>query len=259
MRFFDTHCHLDDEQFDSIREDILARAVDAGVRDMLAVGVNAESSQACVSLAAQHETVLAAVGIQPNYCAEAQPGDWEKILQLSQDLHVSALGETGLDRYWDHSPFELQQDYFDRHIRLSQETQLPFVVHLRDCEEDILQMLREARSRGPLTGVMHSFTGTASGASECVELGMHISFAGMVTYKKSEELREIAAAIPADRILIETDAPYLSPHPKRGHRPNEPALVVHTARCLADVRGVTLEEFARTTTQNAQRLLVRRG
>ena len=209
MRFFDTHCHLDDEQFDSIREDLLARAVDAGVRDMLAVGVTADSSQACVSLAAEQEAVLAAVGIQPNCCAEAKPGDWERIVELAQDPQVAALGETGLDRYWDRCPFELQQDYFDRHIRLSQQTQLPFVVHMRDCEEDILQMLREARSRGPLTGIMHSFTGTAAGAAECVEVGLHISFAGMVTYKKSEALRNIAATVPADRILIETGRPIL--------------------------------------------------
>jgi len=259
MRFFDTHCHLDDEQFEPIREDVVARAVEAGVRDMLAVGVTADSSQACIALAATYEPVLAAVGIQPNYCAEAKPGDWERIVELSEDAHVAALGETGLDRYWDHSPFELQQDYFDRHIRLSQQTQLPFVVHLRDCEEDILQMLREARSRGPLSGIMHSFTGTAAGAAECVELGLHISFAGMVTYNKSTELRSIAATIPSDRILIETDAPYLSPHPKRGQRPNEPSLVIHTAECLAETRGVALLEFTQTTTLNAQRLLKRRG
>lgn len=259
MRFFDTHCHLDDEQFDPIREYVITRAVEAGVREMLAVGVTAESSLACAELADKCDPVLAAVGIQPNYCSEAKPGDWERIVELAQSANVAALGETGLDRYWDHSPFELQQDYFDRHIRLSQQTHLPFVVHLRDCEEDILQMLREARSRGRLTGIMHSFTGTESGAAECVELGLHISFAGMVTYKKSEELRNIAATVPSDRILIETDAPYLSPHPKRGHRPNEPALVVHTAECLAEVRGVTIQAFAETTTLNAQCLLKRRG
>src|SRR5205823_10658845 len=138
------------------------------------------------------------------------------------------LGETGLDRYWDYTPFDVQQDYFDRHLRLSQQCHLPFIVHTRESDADVLTMLRDARTRGPLAGVMHSFTGTAETATECVELGMYISFAGMVTFKKSDDLRAVAAAVPADRLLIETDSPYLSPHPLRGKR-NEPANLVHTA------------------------------
>lgn len=254
MRLFDTHCHLDDEQFDSDRDDVVRRAVESGVETMLAVGTTAASSVSTVALAARYDSVLAAVGIQPNYCAEAGPGDWSRIVELASAPKVVALGETGLDRYWDHTPFDVQQDYFDRHIRLSQERSLPFIVHLRDCEEDILRMLREARVRGPLRGVMHSYTGTVAGAAECIALGLHISFAGMVTYKKSGELRDIAVTIPDDRILIETDAPYLSPHPKRGQRPNEPALLVHTAACLAETRGTSLELFAELTTANANRL-----
>jgi TatD DNase family protein len=147
----------------------------------------------------------------------------------------------------------VQQDYFDRHLRLSQQTGLPFIVHSRDCNEEILVMLREARQRGPLAGVMHSFTGTAATAAECVELGLYVSFAGMVTYKKSQALRDVAQTIPADRILIETDSPYLSPHPLRGQR-NEPAHLLHTAACLAALRGVPLEDFCRQATQNARRL-----
>ncbi|MBC8355633.1 MAG: TatD family hydrolase [Planctomycetes bacterium] len=254
MRLFDTHCHLDDEQFDSNRDDIVQRAVQAGVGTILAVGTTADSSLASVGLAQQYETVLAAVGVQPNYCAEAAAGDWDKVVELANSPRVVALGETGLDRYWDHTPFDVQEDYFDRHIQLSQRRDLPFIVHLRDCEEDILRMLREARLRGALQGVMHSYTGSAAGAAACIELGLYVSFAGMVTYKKSDELREIAATIPDDRILLETDAPYLSPHPKRGQRPNEPALVVHTATCLAEARGTSLESFAELTTANANRL-----
>lgn len=259
MRLFDTHCHLDEEQFNGIRDDVIQRALDAGVARMIAIGVTAASSEACIDLATRFEAVSAAAGIQPNYCHEAAEGDWDRIVALSRSPRVVALGETGLDRHWNHSPFDLQQDYFDRHLRLSQESGVPFVVHLRDCEEEILQMLREAHARGPLNGVMHSFTGSAAGAAECVELGLHISFAGMVTYKKSQELRDVAAAVPSDRILIETDAPYLSPHPKRGQRPNEPALLVHTAACLAEVRGVSIDEFAETTTINAQQLFRRSG
>ena len=254
MRLFDTHCHLDDEQFEADREGVVSRAMESGVATILAIGTTAASSSQSVALARSYDSVLAAVGIQPNYCAEAKTDDWDRIVELANAQEVVALGETGLDRYWDHTPFDVQEDYFDRHIRLSQQRNLPFIVHLRDCEEDILRMLREARARGPLQGVMHSYTGTAAGAAECIAFGLHISFAGMVTYKKSVELREVATTIPDDRILIETDAPYLSPHPKRGQRPNEPALVVHTARCLAETRGTSLEAFAELTTTNANRL-----
>lgn len=257
MRLFDTHCHLDDEQFDEIRETVLQRAVDAGVERMVAVGTTAESSQACIDLARAQSAVVAAVGIQPNYCAESAEGDWDRIVQLAQDPHTVALGETGLDRYWDRCPFDLQQDYFDRHLRLSQQLGLPFIVHMRDCEADVLSMLQAARQRGSLRGVMHSFTGSAVMAAACLELGLYISFAGMVTFPKSVDLHAIAQRVPADRLLIETDAPYLSPHPHRGRRPNEPALLVHTASWLAKLRGVAVESLAQQTTENAYRLFAR--
>lgn len=257
MQLFDTHCHLDDEQFDDDRDGVVARACEAGVEAIIAVGTTITSSRVCVDLASRYDRVAAAVGIQPNYCAEFSDGDWDYITSLANEPHVVALGETGLDRYWDYTPFDIQQDFFDRHLRLAQQRELPFIVHMRDCEADVLEMLRAARGRGPLSGVMHSFTGSDQGAVECVELGLHISFAGMVTYKKSTELRQIAVTIPADRILIETDAPYLSPHPKRGQRPNEPALLVHTASCLAEQRGETVASFARQTTENARALFRR--
>src|SRR5439155_17986275 len=156
--------------------------------------------------------------------------------------------------YWKDTPLPLQQDFFDRHIRLSQATGLPLVIHLRETVAEIFGMLREARQRGPLRGVMHSFTGTAAEAAEFLDLGLHISFAGMLTFKKSDDLRVVAAGIPADRVLVETDSPYLSPEPFRGKRPNEPARVVHTAECLATVRGISLNDFARQTTANAHAL-----
>jgi TatD DNase family protein len=252
--WIDTHTHLDDEQFNDDRRAVVERAAAAGVSAMVAVGTTAESSDLCVRLAQQYDGVFAAVGIQPNYCAEASADDWDRVVRLVDQQRVVALGETGLDRYWDYTPLELQRDFFDRHLRLAQQRDVPFIVHMRDCAEDILAMLREARDRGPLRGVMHSFTGDAATAAECVELGLHISFAGMVTFKKSVALREVAGAIPDDRILIETDAPYLSPHPKRGQRPNEPALIVHTGACLAGVRGTDIETFAARTAANARRL-----
>ncbi len=249
----DTHAHLDADDFDADRPAMIERAIAAGVERIVAIGVTADSSAAVVKLAAQYPSVYAAVGIHPNYTAEAKPEDWDRVLALVKEPRVVALGETGLDRYRDNAPFELQQDYFDRHIRLSQATGLPFVVHMRACEADVLEMLRAARERGPLTGVMHSFTGDEALAAECVALGMYISFAGMVTYKKSDSLRAVAKAIPADRILVETDSPYLAPEPFRGKR-NEPANVVRTAKCLAAVRGQTLADFAAETTANARRV-----
>jgi TatD DNase family protein len=254
MRLIDTHAHLDDEQFDQQRAAVVERAQAAGVEAVVAVGTTAAASRKCVELAQQFEIVYAAVGIQPNHCAQAQPEDWQQVVELLSRPKVAALGETGLDRYWDYTPFDVQQDYFDRHLRLSQQRDVPFIVHMRDCGDEIVAMLREAAQRGPLRGVMHSFTGDELLARQCLELGLYISFAGMVTYKKSDELRRVAAAIPVDRLLVETDAPYLSPHPERGKRPNEPALLVHTAACLAEVRGVPVEQLAELTTENARRL-----
>ena len=254
---FDTHTHLDQEEFDSNRGDVITAARNAGVMEMVAVGTTALASQKCVRIAQQFDGVVAAVGIQPNYVAETTNHDWDAIVQLL-DKHrgtrsdIVAIGETGLDRHWDHTPFEHQQDYFDRHIRLAQDQQLPFIVHMRDCTKDIMEMLREARLRGPLQGIMHAFTGDPAMAAECVELGMHISFAGMVTFKKSEPLRKTAATIPDNRLLLETDSPYLSPEPVRGKRPNHPAHLLHTAECLAKVREVTLTTLAEQTTDNAR-------
>lgn len=253
MPLIDTHAHLDDEAFDADRDAVIARARAAGVEAVVVVGCTAASSLACVELAARDPLLVAAVGIQPNYTAEAAPGDWDAIVTLATRPRVVAIGETGLDRYWDRAPFDLQQDYFDRHLRLSQSTGLPFIVHTRESDADVLAMLREARSRGRLRGVMHSFTGTRETAAECLELGLYISFAGMVTYKNAQDLRDVAATIPSERILAETDSPYLSPHPLRGKR-NEPANVVHTAALLAALHGQAPDDFARQERANAREL-----
>ena len=260
MHLFDTHAHLASEHLAADLPGMLVRAKAAGVATILSVGTDLASSRRCCDLATANEGVLASAGIHPTHAGEAQETDWDEVVRLaSEDSHVVALGETGLDNYWKDVPFALQQDYFDRHLRLSQQIQLPFIVHQRECMAEILTMLREAALRGPLKGVMHSFTGTADEAAECLELGMHISFAGMVTFKKSDELRAVAKTIPANRILVETDSPYLSPEPFRGKRPNEPARVVHTADCLAQVRGVSLAQFAEQTTANSRALFAARA
>lgn len=252
----DTHCHLDQAEFDADRDDVVRRAEAAGVEAMVAVAVTADSSDVILEFAAARPKVFVAVGIHPNYTQLAQPGDWDRIVALVDRPKVVGLGETGLDKHWDYAPFPLQQDYFDRHIRLSQRTGLPFIVHARDCEADVVAMLEEAHTRGPLRGVMHSFAGEATTAVRCLEFGMYVSFAGMVTFKKSDTLRAVAATIPDDRLLIETDSPYLAPMPLRGKR-NEPANVAHTLKLLAEVRGTSIAELDRLTTANARQLFDR--
>jgi TatD DNase family protein len=255
MELFDTHAHLDQEDFDVDRAEVIERAHTAGVAQILTVGTTAASSRKCVDLAAEYAGVYAAVAIHPNYLTEATAGDWEAIQELASAPRVVAIGETGLDRHWDFTPFDVQLESFERHLRLAHERDLPFVLHMRDCEADVLAALQAAHAEyGALNGIMHSFTGDAELAKACLALGLHISFAGMVTYKKSTALRECAATIPSERLLVETDSPYLSPEPVRGVRRNEPAHVRHTAECVARVRGVSVEELAAQTTANARRL-----
>lgn len=250
---FDTHAHLDEDAFAQDVDDVLARAVAAGVQQMLAVATTVASSRETIALAARVSNVFASVGIHPNYAAQAQPGDWEAIEELSSSPKVIAIGETGLDRYWDHTPFEIQLDYFRRQIELAKRLDVPFIVHCREAEPDVVAVLREMAGTGSLKGIMHSFCGGRSTLDVALELGLHISFAGMLTFKKNADLRELAKSVPLDRLLVETDAPYLAPQPQRGKR-NEPAFVRHTAECLAEVHGKTFDEIAAITTANARRL-----
>lgn len=252
MRLFDTHAHLASPQLESLLDQVLDRAKSAGVEGIVAIGTNPQDSDRCVKIAHGSPFVFAAVGYQPNNCHQASEAGWEVICELVKDPKVVAIGETGLDRYWDDCPFEIQQLWFDRHIQLSQNSGKPLVVHMRECELDIIESLK--KFDGPIRGIMHSYTGSAESAKVCLDLGLHISFAGMVTFKKSSELREVAATIPLDRLLVETDSPYLSPHPYRNRRPNEPALVQYTVECLAEVFGMEAESLAERTTENALQL-----
>lgn len=254
VHLIDTHAHLDEDAFIGERDEVIARAREAGLEAVLTIGTTAASSRIAIEIAEANPDIYAVVGIQPNYVSEADEGDWESIVELARNDRVVAIGETGLDRYWDFAPFDLQLDYFHKHVDLAQESRVPFIIHCREAEADVVEFLREKhRQTGSLVGVMHSFCGDQDTADTCIEMGLHISFAGMVTFKRNTELREVAATIPAERLLIETDSPYLSPIPFRGKR-NEPAHVEHTARCLAEVRGVSYEEIAETTAANARRL-----
>lgn len=249
----DTHAHLDEQSFEVDLDDVLTRAADQRVEAIFTIGVTAATSRAAVALAKKHSQLYAVVGIQPNYVAQANADDFDQITELASDPRVIAIGETGLDRYWDSSPIELQRDYFFRHIELARRVGKPFIVHCREADADVVDVLKEAAQSGPLHGVMHSFCGDQATADACLELGMYLSFAGMLTFKSNQALRDVAKTVPRDRLLVETDSPYLAPVPMRGKR-NEPANVVHTARCLADVHGLTLEDLAAITTANTKRL-----
>ena len=278
----DTHAHLDQQEFDADRAAVIARAREAGVEAIVCPAVSARSAEAVIRLAEEfcstaapgcdelsmtaeggcptnrHGVDLwAAVGIHPNYTAETAPDDWDRIVELADNPRVVAIGETGLDRYRDYSPLKIQQEYFDRHLRLAHSRDLPVIIHCRDAREEMLPMLRAAAANGPLSGVLHAFSGTADFAAECLSLGLHVGFAGNVTYsnRKNDYLRDVAREIPEDRLLIETDSPYLIPQAFRGRKKrNEPSYVVRTAAFLAELRGVPVDQLAAATTANARRL-----
>jgi TatD DNase family protein len=259
MNLIDTHAHLDDEKFRQDLPQVLDRAAATGVECVVTVATTADDSARCVELAARHGLLTASVGIQPNHVAQAAAGDWDRIVDLVTRDKVVAIGETGLDRYWDYTPFDQQEDYFARHLQLARQHRLPVIIHCRDAEADVVRMLRtEYDQHGPVRGVMHSFTGDLATVRTCLELGLYISFAGMVTYKNANDLREVARQIPADRLLVETDCPYLAPVPQRGKR-NEPAFVAHTAECLARERGEEIAALAEQTTRNARALFNLKG
>ncbi|MGW8256358.1 MAG: TatD family hydrolase [Thermoguttaceae bacterium] len=258
MSFFDTHAHLDLEEFDGDLPAVVERSRQAGVDEILCVGISLQSSLAAIDLAEQYSGIYPAVGIHPNSADEAGAEDWQAIETLAAKPSVKAVGETGLDRFREYTPFALQVEYFQRHLELSQSRNLPIVIHCREAADELMPLLRQAASKAPLKGILHAFSGDAEMARECVALGLYVSFAGNVTYtnKKFRLLREAALAVPDDRLLVETDSPYLTPEPLRGkQKRNEPANVAHTARFLAQLRGLEPSELERQTTANARRLL----
>ena len=230
------------------------RAKAAGVIGIMVIGIDVVTSRRACDLAAEYPGYLfAVVGIQPNSAAEAAQGDFQIIEELAGYPGVRAIGETGLDCYWDDTPMTLQHEYFDRHMQLCRDTSLPMVIHMRDSGDLIVEQLKKQSSVPP--GVMHSFTGDKQLASRVSRSWASTSvLPAWSRSRKSDDLRDVAKQVPEDRLLVETDSPYLSPEPFRGKRPNEPARVEHTLRCLAKVRGVTAEHLAHVTTENAKRL-----
>ncbi len=256
----DTHCHLDDPAYAADLDAVLARAAEAGVGGMLTIGTDLASSRRAVALAAARPTVWAAVGIHPQDATQWTDEADAALEQLAAQPKVVAIGEVGLDYYRETSPRAQQQHAFRRALQLAHRRRLPVIIHCRDAWDDLFAILREVRSppivpQGlpPVAGVLHCFTGDAAAAKTALDLGLTISFAGNLTFKNAEPLRAVARQIPTDRLVVETDAPYLTPHPRRGRR-NEPAEVVQTATVLAQLKSLPLDDVARITSVNAYQL-----
>jgi len=246
--FIDTHAHLNDEQFVNDLEEVLIRAKEANVGKIITVGYDLPSSEKAVDLAARYENIYAVVGIHPDEAKTIDNNTYQILEVLTQKEKVVGIGETGLDYYWDSSPRSVQQEAFRQHIRLANKLNLPVVVHDREAHGDVLRILQEEK---PKKGILHCFSGSKEMAEECVKLGLYISFAGPVTFKNAKKTVEVASAVPLERILIETDCPYLAPHPLRGKR-NQPAHVILIAEKLAEIRSKSLQEIEEITKKNAK-------
>jgi TatD DNase family protein len=246
----DTHCHLDMKEFDADRDAVIRRARDAGFEALITVGSDLEGTIRAMEIAEEYDFVYASIGIHPHDAKDFTEKIYSDLLEWSRKEKVVAIGETGLDYHYDHSPREVQQEVFRQHLRLAREAGLPVIVHSREAKEDTLLILRES---GINNGVFHFFSGDAAMAEEAMEMGFYISLAGPVTFAKSAQLNEIARIVPDDYLLTETDAPYLSPVPFRGKR-NEPAYMEHTLRHIAALRNISFDDADRITTLNAKRL-----
>jgi TatD DNase family protein len=252
----DSHCHLDYPEFASELDEVLSRARAAGVGHFLTIGTELETFPRVRATAHRAADIHCTVGVHP-HSAEKEPLTGpQALLAHADDEKVVAFGETGLDFYYNNSPREAQIADFRTHIVAAREAGLPLVVHTRDAEDDTIAILREEYDKAEIRGVIHCFTGTAKLARGALELGFFISVSGIATFKKADELRAVIRDVPLDRLLVETDAPYLAPQPTRGKR-NEPAFVVHTANMLAELKGVTPDALASATTANFFRLFTK--
>lgn len=254
--YIDSHAHIEGREFDADRDAVIKRALDAGVEIIVCIGngeVAADSHAAAFRLAEQYEFIYTTLGVHPHEARLLDENLRAQLEELSRHPKVIAWGEIGLDYHYDNSPRDVQREAFRKQLRMARERGVPVSIHTREAEADTLAILREEWTDSGPGGVIHCFTGTRAFAESAVDLGFYISFSGVVTFKKAEELRETARVLPVDRILIETDAPYLAPVPYRGRR-NEPAYVVETARAIAELRGTAQETIGRVTSENFARL-----
>ncbi|MBO0961755.1 TatD family hydrolase [Neobacillus sp. MM2021_6] len=248
---FDTHVHLNDEQFNEDLEEVILRAQNEGVANMVVVGFDRPTIQRAMELTEKYAFIYACVGWHPVDAIDMTDEDLVWIEELASHPKVVAIGEMGLDYHWDKSPKEIQKEVFRRQIRLAKKVKLPIVIHNREATADIMEIL-EDEGAAEVGGIMHCFSGSPEIARKCVEMNFYISLGGPVTFKNAKKPKEVAAEIPLDKLLIETDCPYLAPHPYRGKR-NEPGYVKLVAEEIAEIKGLTFAEVAEATTRNAKK------
>lgn len=252
----DSHCHLDFPDFAAEVDDVVARAQAAGVGLMVTISTKVSEFDKILAIAERFPNVYCSVGIHPHEAASEPETDTATLVKLAAHPKVVGIGETGLDYYYEHSPREPQMRCFLAHIAAARETGLPLIVHTRDADEDTAAVLTQEMGKGAFPGLLHCFTSSPALAAKALDLGFYISMSGILTFKSAAELQETARGIPLDRLLVETDSPYLAPIPKRGKR-NEPSFVVHTAAKLAELKDVSADTLARTTSENFLRLFSR--
>jgi len=248
MQLFDTHCHIDFPHFDEDRDDVFTRMAEEGVSRIVAVSVEIEQTPRLIKLVESRNHVWFSVGVHPNHEVDVEP-TVEELVELSKHKKCVAIGETGMDFFRDALPADVQESRFRTHLKAAHIVNKPVIVHMRDADEATLRILKDEDVAG-CGGIMHCFSSGWDAASEALDMGMSISFSGNVTFKKNDDLREVARKVPLESMLIETDSPYLAPVPKRGKR-NEPTYVKHVAECIAEVRGISLEALVEATTANA--------
>lgn len=252
----DSHCHLDFPDFAAEVDDVVARAQAAGVGLMVTISTKVSEFDKILAIAERFPNVYCSVGIHPHEAASEPETDTATLVKLAAHPKVVGIGETGLDYYYEHSPREPQMRCFLAHIAAARETGLPLIVHTRDADEDTAAVLTQEMGKGAFPGLLHCFTSSPALAAKALDLGFYISMSGILTFKSAAELQETARGIPLDRLLVETDSPYLAPIPRRGKR-NEPSFVVHTAAKLAELKDVSADTLARTTSENFLRLFSR--
>jgi len=249
----DSHCHLDFPDYAGKVDEVLVRAKAAGVGVCVSIGTELKRFPGVKAVAEAHDNVWCSVGVHPHESEKELLDDEAALVTEAAHPKVVGIGETGLDYYYEHSPRDPQRRNFRSHIAAARRTGLPVIVHTRDADDDTIEILRDEMGKGAFTGLIHCFTGTQRLAEASLELGLSISVSGIATFKNSQALRDVIKTVPLDRLLVETDAPFLAPVPHRG-KTNEPAFVVHTANMLAELKGVSPEELAKTTTDNFFRL-----
>ena len=247
--FFDTHTHLDDEKFDTDREEVIASLKNEGTTLCVNIGANIKTSKASIALAEKYDFIYAAVGVHPNDTGDMCDEDLAQIEEMAKHPRVVAIGEIGLDYHYDEPDPDVQKIWFEKQLRLAQKLSLPYVVHDRDAHADVLEIIKKV---GYTNGVMHCFSGSVEMAKEVTKMGMYVSIAGQVTFKNAPKVCAVAASVPLDKLLIETDSPYLTPEPFRGKR-NNSGYVKYTATKIAELRGMTTEEIATITMENGKR------